>query len=110
MAVLRPVSRSFGHRLRLRALHLDTLLRTAGSAPAEEGPGLVVSRGVSSADRYRVAPESGGVRAGLHLASRLTHITSPACRCRARQAQGRATNVPVKARPGAARRCRTGGG
>jgi hypothetical protein len=29
MAVLRPVSRSFGHRLRLRALHLDTLLRSA---------------------------------------------------------------------------------
>jgi hypothetical protein len=43
MAVLRRVSRSFGPRLRLRALHLDTLLRTADSAPAEEGPGVVVS-------------------------------------------------------------------
>ena len=77
MAVLRPVSRSFVHRLRLRALHLDTLLRTAESAPAEEGPGVVVSRGVS-ADRYRVALETGGVRAGLHLASRLTHIITAA--------------------------------
>ncbi len=37
VAVLRPVSRSFGHRLRLRALHLDTLLRTAESAPARKG-------------------------------------------------------------------------
>jgi Lecithin retinol acyltransferase len=77
VAVLRPVSRSFVPRLRLRALHLDTLLRTAESAPAEEGAGVVVSRGVS-ARRYRDAMETGGVRAGLHLASQLTHIITGA--------------------------------
>src|SRR5258708_11595143 len=74
MAVLRPVSRSFDPRLRLRALHLDTLLRTAGSAPIEEGPGAVVSRGVSS-HRYRVAPDAGGLSAHLRLAPQVTYIT-----------------------------------
>jgi hypothetical protein len=43
MAALRRVPRSSGHRLRLRAPHLDTLPRTAESAPADEGLGLVAS-------------------------------------------------------------------
>ena len=77
MAVLRPVSRSFDHRLRLRALHLDTLLRTAGSAPAEEGPGVAASRGVRT-HRYRLPLKTGGVRTDQQLASRLTYIATQA--------------------------------
>ena len=74
MAVLRPVSRSFGHRLRLRALHLDVLHRAAESAHAKDRPAAVVSHGVN-ARRHRVAPDAGGVSARQHLASQVAYIT-----------------------------------
>jgi len=48
VAVLGRVSRSYGHRLRLRALHLDTLLQTADSAPARKGRVWLSAGGVGT--------------------------------------------------------------
>ncbi|MFE6750670.1 response regulator transcription factor [Kitasatospora purpeofusca] len=44
MAGRKNGSRWFVHRLRRRAFHLDPFLRSAGSSPAEEGPGVSVGR------------------------------------------------------------------
>ncbi len=77
MAVLRRVSRSFGHRLRLRALHLDTLLRTADSAPARKGRMWLSAGGVKS-HRHRVPLKTGGSGADQQMESGLTYITRPA--------------------------------
>src|ERR1039457_1603228 len=68
MALLRRVSRSFGHRLRLRALHFDTLLRTADSAPARKGRVWLSAGGVKTR-RHRVPLKTGGSRANQQMES-----------------------------------------
>ena len=76
MAVLRRASRSFGHRLRLRALHLDRLLRAAGSAPARKGQVWLPAGGVRT-DRHPSPPEYRWIRSwptfgvGTHAQSQL---------------------------------------
>ena len=75
MAVLRHVSRSFDHRLRLRALHLDTLLGTADSATARKSQVWLSAGGVKTR-RHRPSPKTGGSRADQQAESALTYKTT----------------------------------
>ena len=78
VAVLRRVQRSFGHRLRLRALHLDTLLRTADSAPARKGQVWLSASGVRTR-RHWFPLKPGGSGAGQQVESEVTYRTRPTC-------------------------------
>ncbi len=75
VAVLRRVSRSFGHRLRLRALHLDTFLGTANSAPARKGQVWLSAGGVTTR-RHWFPLKPGGSGAGQQVEPEVTYRTN----------------------------------